>query len=428
MRKISLIIIVLLSLLSAPAAGQDETNAMICTSQATYWSGTLEDTNSIRSNPVPDSFRESLESGGCTRRQLVETSLLQWHRDFGTEATMKTAIEYMSGEVLNTLEKNVDSDALKAKLIAYGKIANYYYLGGESFNSLPLINKADEHLQKAKVLSDTVTPRNANELPIYLHEFGTDFHYYAWQYKSSLLELEYALSKLASEIYIRRAIITEKREHYEQAAKHLNAYEPDFVHETINFAERSLNSVCRTDDQALRERMEQACAQTFGLYEEFVRSHLTRKALLATVEDKLTGKEFPQKSHDAFSNSWRLLLREEQNSGIEPIDENYPYHAVYLKYFMALSDTYFHLGKTESDDQLIYDSLNQLVYAERYVPRHASPSQWRQLAEKYIEVSALLDNILDKDTELNFRRTKRYNQLAYFHEGLDALNKTQNTK
>jgi hypothetical protein len=67
----------------------------ICLSVAHHWGGSFEDLRQIEFVPVPRSFREAFESGGCRRFQLVESSLLNWHLAFGNEQSATAALAYI---------------------------------------------------------------------------------------------------------------------------------------------------------------------------------------------------------------------------------------------------------------------------------------------------------------------------------------------
>lgn len=82
--------------LLANADPEDEGD--ICLTIGHVWRGDNEDMKRIRSVPVPDSYRRQFEAGGCTRFQLIEQSLIDWHLAFGDERTTTIALAYLEGE------------------------------------------------------------------------------------------------------------------------------------------------------------------------------------------------------------------------------------------------------------------------------------------------------------------------------------------
>jgi hypothetical protein len=76
-----------------PAADEDE--GIVCLALAHVWGGSIEDVGRIDAVPVPASFRRQFEAGGCTRFQLVEQSLINWHLIFGNERSATAALAYV---------------------------------------------------------------------------------------------------------------------------------------------------------------------------------------------------------------------------------------------------------------------------------------------------------------------------------------------
>jgi hypothetical protein len=95
------------------AANVDEDQ--ICVAIARLWQGSIEETRQIRSVPIPESYRGTLEAGGCIAWQLVRESLLDWHMAYGDEKSAVASIEYLEGRML--AGKSVQAD-LAVKLAA----------------------------------------------------------------------------------------------------------------------------------------------------------------------------------------------------------------------------------------------------------------------------------------------------------------------
>lgn len=84
----------LVTLPTAALAAQDEGGETICVSVAHLWWGSSEDVRAIRTIPVPASFRQIFEGGGCSQWSLVKENLIDWHLGFGDEASVTAALAY----------------------------------------------------------------------------------------------------------------------------------------------------------------------------------------------------------------------------------------------------------------------------------------------------------------------------------------------
>lgn len=417
-------------MMTVPSQAQepDTSEDMICTTHADIWSGTVDETRSIEANPVPDSFANTFNGGGCGSFTLVKTSILTWHRDFGNELTMRAGIEFLSADILKQLERPFSPDTpedIEFHSKAYAKIANYYALGAEAHESVSLIDEAIAYYKKANALAQKISPKGSAR--IRLKSDTNEYFYYLAENPAEDLHL--SLRQLSQDIYVMRAYITGDKEDIIFAENLLETHAPKFVKETLKAAEDSFEPICNTEDEKLRKKMKQACRKISGSYEDFVRDYLLKKILLATVIHGSSSSTYPRESNEALSGVGLLLQNSERQGIYPPFDQINPYNIPWFKALIANSDSYVKLGKKNSDDELIFRGLERLVYAERYMPRHASPSQWKKLAERFLEASVILDEILDEDFDeyapQKWYRVRQHNQLTYFQNGLAALEHSQ---
>ena len=429
MRRILLAILCTV-MLTVPAQAQEAPPEVdvICTTHADYWQGTFEETQSINTNPVPERFSSQFNVDGQGCFNLVVTSILTWHRDFGDEASMRAAIEFLSAKALKRLERSFSEDSIEDieyQSKAYATIANYYAFGAQAFESRPLIEEAISYYEKANALAVKIPPNDAAKIRL-KSDLGHEYFYFIDRNPSE--DLHRALEQLSQDIYVLRAYISGDEADVVFAAKLVEAHAPQFVKETVRAAEVSVEPICETEDEALQEKMEKACVSVSGDYEDFVREHLMRKALLATVMDGLSDAKYPKESDEALYGVRILLLNAERQGVYSPLEQNYPYNDMWLRALIAGSDSYVRFGKKNSDSGFVIQGLNFLVHTERYAARHARPSQWKRLAERYVVASAILDEIYGETAGESFEqewyRLRQQNQLRYFQEGLAALERS----
>ena len=99
MRGFGLLIAVGLSLVSQSVwASPADDSEIICVAVAHVWGGGTDDIRRIESVPVPESYLRLFNAGGCTRFQLVEASLVDWHFKFGNERTTTAALAFLEAE------------------------------------------------------------------------------------------------------------------------------------------------------------------------------------------------------------------------------------------------------------------------------------------------------------------------------------------
>jgi len=82
-----------LLMIAAPARAQDDdSSGSICVTALLRWNGMPEEVRSIRTNPVPESYRNGAQNCGGP---LLASDLIDWHRRFGTEASARAAFEFV---------------------------------------------------------------------------------------------------------------------------------------------------------------------------------------------------------------------------------------------------------------------------------------------------------------------------------------------
>lgn len=131
--------------LACPAPGQAQDASaspppeeeQICLTVAHRWAGSLDELKAIHAAPVPDSFRRTMESGGCSAWQLIRESLVSWHLAYGDEGTTRAALAYLEAQTLAgqplrprlSAESKGDVDVAQAyRFLAmeYARAADFY--------------------------------------------------------------------------------------------------------------------------------------------------------------------------------------------------------------------------------------------------------------------------------------------------------------
>ncbi len=402
---------------------------IVCAGRVISWSGTVDETKSIKMNPVPDSFAKRFDGVGAWCSSLDKTSILIWHRDFGNALTMRTAIEFLSADILKQLDRPFspsEPEDIEFQSKAYAKIANYYLLGAEAHESVAAIDEAITYLKKANALAKKIPP---NESAVIYKKPGMASEYFFYINGNPLEDLHLSLALLSQDIYVMRAYLTGDEESLIFAENLLEDLAPRFVEETLRAAADTFEPICETQDETLQKKMKKACGRTTHDYEDLVRDYLFKKALLATVKESLSDATYPDQSNRALNGVLLLLLNSERQGTYSPLDRHNPHKSLWFKALIAHSDAYLTLGNKRSDVELIIQGLELLVYAERYVPRHASPAQWKKLATRYIKASATLtennDEEIGKYAGEKWYWVQHYNQLKYFQNGLAALENKQ---
>lgn len=100
---------------SADPAPED---AQICVGVLNLWSGSLAETATIESQPVPDSYRAPFRGTACN--SLHKPALISWHLAFGSEASTSAALAFLSDELggdarsSRTISRRIDAASLLA--------------------------------------------------------------------------------------------------------------------------------------------------------------------------------------------------------------------------------------------------------------------------------------------------------------------------
>ena len=173
------------------AANLDE--GEICVAIAHRWAGSIEDTRLIRSVPVPESYRKTLEAGGCAAWQLVRESLLDWHLAYGDEKSANAAIQYLEGRMLagkpvradlgselaaltgkgsgkhaRSGAKGQSVDALVETAHAYRTLAMEYARAADFYSSPSLLAKAERLAEPTLPVGLLLRARREEEKPCQL--------------------------------------------------------------------------------------------------------------------------------------------------------------------------------------------------------------------------------------------------------------------
>jgi hypothetical protein len=89
-----------LALLPAPAIAQQEGDpeeGLTCLAVGHIWNGSAAEAAAIEQEPIPASFKATDQGGGCEAMQLMRHSLIDWQMNFGTEKSIRAALQYYAG-------------------------------------------------------------------------------------------------------------------------------------------------------------------------------------------------------------------------------------------------------------------------------------------------------------------------------------------
>ena len=410
----------LLTALSLVAKAQEpETREnVLCTTHRTIWRGTNADIKNIHSNPIPESYRRELEKDWC--RHTDPTDLIIWHHKFGSEETMRAALKYLEGAVqiwgVGLISRGKDAKPTpKHRTEDYALISRYYTMGAQAFPSLDFIMSAERYQEKTKILCDKLSPDWLNP---------------TWRSGCRMRLGVSVIEKLSRKIAVTRALISGKKSDLESAKLILERAEIPLMDKFVENASKSFKGLCETRHSKLSKDIQEVCAK--GYDEHDVRELLQLQTLLATMEDRFSDKPHPNKSYELYSSLYPMLIVTEayeldEYTGLIP-----PALGQHRHLRIAFSDMHFYRAlkqaenKSDEDNITVKDvaenidlSLDQLLAAEKETPRYSSPSQWRQIAEKFVDRMEVW-NQLDSDVRNRLDSSKsRERQLDYFKDGLD---------
>ena len=166
MLKFLLSVFLLIALPLAASAQEVPTREnMICSTYLRIWDGTKADVQNIQLHPVPDSFRDVVETTGC--RNTHPSDLIAWHRKYGSEETMVAALKYLEVAVkkwgVGIISRGKDAKpTAKHRTEDYAILARYYTMAANAFPSLEFIKSAERYEKKTKTLCDELTPDWSN--------------------------------------------------------------------------------------------------------------------------------------------------------------------------------------------------------------------------------------------------------------------------
>lgn len=401
MLKFCLVVLLLVSFpLAARAQAPEPSEGIICTTHRTFWQGTAADIQNIRLHPAPESSRGIIEKDGC--RNSRPNDLIIWHGKYGSEETMKAALEYLEGAVklwgVGIISRGKDAKPTsKHRTEDYTYLAQYYLLGAKAFPSLDFIKSAERYQKKVKALCNKLLP---------------DWSEPSWGSGCRMKQGVPIIDILSREIAVTRASITGQPSDIE-AAKSLLA---------------------RANIPSMDKIIEKASIGIEGIEDVYklrdVRELLHLQTILATVEGRSSDEPYPDKSYELYGSLYPFLIAVELNE----LDSNGipPALGQHGQLRMAFSDMHFYraerLVENKKDDDNTNDqhiaenvslSLNHLLAAEKDTPRYASPSQWRQIAVKFVERMELWTQLDPWHRAKLASEADRKHQLEYFKDGLN---------
>ena len=383
--------------LSIEATAQEISEDIICTAKRVTWSGTNEDIQNIKLHPVPESFRQRVETKVC--RHTAPGDLIVWHRKFGSEDTMKDALNYLEDPAiiwgLGVISQRENAKPTpKHRTEDYPIIAQYYNMGAIAFSSLDFVKSAEKYVKETKTLCDKLSP----DWPDPPKRSGCRIDGDAT-----------VIEKLSREIAVTRALISREESDVTNAKSILDLAEMPNLDEYLELA---------FDD--------------FELPDQDVLNFLKLQTLLATVEDQFSKTDYPDKSYDLNYDLVSLFIISEANESNNKTGLTSPNISQQrARISLALSDMHFFRAKksleskTSEISKFEYDianninlSLDHLLAAEKYTPRYSAPSQWNGIALKFVDRMKLWEQLQPDIKERRGWPNKRARQLDYFKDGL----------
>lgn len=414
-------IILAIFALSVPAFGQDE-EEIVCVGGARFWSGDLADIAAIEREPIPESFRSTFElkDGPCARWGLVPSSLLQWHKRFGTETSTRVAAKYLSENLIKSARNYVNPED---KIDALATAANYYYLASLGFDDLSMIQKAEALIVQANEIASTLPPSVLGD--------GWSNPEFSGMRTFRGGERDYALSQLTQDIAVRKAFVTGTKEDAERARSFLTEWPDSVIQEVTSEAQKSFDSVCDVNRSAETPDtgLEKLCNDTLGNLTTEIRLHLVRSVLLATIESRFGKEAHANRDADATYDVERLLfIAEAEDCCAGEPDYDNPYNEIRFRLHLAFADMYAHFSAgidAPSDNKgrlskfsNLRLSLDQLLMAERFAPRHSMPTQWRRVALRYVRIAEQFDSTVKGEDDESLLWDEHVLPLRYFRQEL----------
>lgn len=416
----------LMAVLSVAAEAQDTQlpEDIVCTTHRYFWIGSDDDIKDISSTPVPKSFRQRVEGYGC--RNTARSDLIEWHRQYGSEDTLKEALSYLEMSVktkgVSMVSRRRDSKPTFAQQAEdFTVIAQYYIMGAKAFPSLDFVKEAEHNLKKVRRLCGKLSPEERA----------------SWYSGCRLDGNATVTEKLTRDIAVTRALVSKEKSDVENAKSILEQVEMPHMNSFIENASQSFDSLCESGRVEPSTDIKAACKEKYN--EEDVRIFLKQQALLATVEDRFSDELWPNKSYKIYYDLYPMLAVAEAHeladyAALPP--RSFSEERAHLS--LAFSDMHFHramkqaektsedlenVDRYKSDEDIakdIFISLDHLLAAEKYTPRYSDPSQWKRIAAKYVERMDLLSQLSPETRNGTwYSGGERNRQLEYFREGLD---------
>ena len=399
--------------LATPSSAQvNQGPVEICFSTGHHWKGNTSDIENIYATPIPETFRREFENNHCS--YLRPISLILWHRKYGSEATMTTALDYLKK---GTITKTKLGSKLppKDRVEQYAKVATYYNVGAEAFESMELVKAAEKHLKEAKKYNDKLSSDLRSEVSWSIGK------YYRDSYDGSAVE------KLSREIAVTKALISGKLSDIEQAHVVLAHANMPFMQEFISHSYDYYESICDLWHLEWPKGIQEACEKSGENYDRDVRHFLLLQTLLATVDVRASNTKQPKESYELYSCFDRMLRVVEAEFHSDTRSNNPKHLEQRARLNLAFSDMHYHLALTAVENQQLTEvsynidnSLDQLLAAERHLPRHTYPSQWRRIAIRFVESFELQEKYKQKQKAVTAEREQ---QLQYFKDGLKSYEK-----
>ena len=375
-------------------------DGVICTSIASPWHSSSNDDRSIEQVPVPQSYRARFEAvGTCSRMQLVEEDLIDWHLRFGSERSVVPALEYLAQDylrnqpspenylgLLRRAARQVERQNRPIRLLEafvetrenYVFLATQYQRAAEEFKSRTLLETADRYLgaavDGAKLFADLES--DPRELDNELDLFKTD----DLELRSAVLHAQVAPSP---ETIARAEAVLQLKgkpyygwlaERFEQGGDFCDLRRVDFSEEL--------------------EAAKIACDEDYKLQERTVSFFVSRSML-----DMADGEERWDPYGGSFESAVRLLEAERYHDSTRCCWLNSEEDL--LRLHLAAADAFRraagqpHSGGSGSN--LFRQALRQLQTAESFARPDEAPARFRRIAESWLNVFGQLEEATERE-------------------------------
>lgn len=398
MRYFLLLLLIIFHQPFASAQQQVKSEDEICLTFRYIWDGSLKETAKIKTNPVPETYKNRFESKGCGRFQLDTSSLLDWHRRFGDETSTEKAVEYITAPIHNAFANKEIGDGYHL-ISAHTSLAIYDYEGAIAFGSETLIKKALHHAKTAQRASKGAKVKNPNR---YNYRQYSDLgigHYDVGNNNAG------TLSRLVAKIAARKAFITGKAADVDEAIKYFNTPEAKTFDEAIDWMMSEQQPLCEGEYEE-EDIFDDLCNQSSQIYQDLIDYKISLGLL------KAFNKGSQKREHHLSEAEQLIKIANVANRNIsinDPLKRERQLHLTIAEiYYKKAQNSEAHDSKNRFKRCLKHAELSAL-----YAPKYQMPSQWDRAAKQYMLCATPLQKML-RDREKPNAKLRR--GLAHFGE------------